>query len=59
MKAKFTKIGRLKDELAPFLRSFLVKNYLIFYRPIDQGIEIVRILHGLQDIETIFQDHED
>lgn len=52
-------MGRLKDELAPFLRSFLVKNYLIFYRPIDQGIEIVRILHGLQDIETIFQDHED
>ncbi len=52
-------MGRLKDELAPFLRSFLVKNNLIFYRPIDQGIEIVRILHGLQDIETIFQDHED
>ncbi|MEH2397623.1 type II toxin-antitoxin system RelE/ParE family toxin [Nostoc sp.] len=59
MKAKFPKMGRLKDELAPFLRSFLVKNNLIFYRPIDQGIEIVRILHGLQDIETIFQDHED
>ncbi|MBE8992302.1 type II toxin-antitoxin system RelE/ParE family toxin [Nostoc sp. LEGE 12450] len=57
--AKFPKMGRLQDEVAPFLRSFLVKNYLIFYRLIDEGIEIVRILHGSQDIETIFQNDED
>lgn len=54
--AKFPQMGRERSELAPFLRSFLVKNYLIFYRPIDEGIEIVRILHGSQEIETIFQD---
>ncbi|WP_309245632.1 hypothetical protein [Desmonostoc muscorum] len=30
----------------------------MFYRPIDEGIEIVRILHGSQDIETIFQDED-
>jgi toxin ParE1/3/4 len=54
--AKFPQMGRERSELAPFLRSFPVKNYLIFYRPIDEGIEIVRILHGSQDIETIFQD---
>ncbi|MBD2690580.1 type II toxin-antitoxin system RelE/ParE family toxin [Anabaena catenula] len=41
-----------------YLRSFPVKIYLIFYRPIDQGIEIVRILHGSQDIERIFHDLE-
>lgn len=54
--AKFPQMGRQRSELAPFLRSFPVKNYLIFYRPIDEGIEIARILHGSQDIETIFQD---
>lgn len=54
--AKFPQLGRERSELAPFLRSFSVKNYLIFYRPIDEGIEIVRILHGSQDIKTIFQD---
>lgn len=54
--AKFPQMGRERTELAPFLRSFPVKNYLIFYRPIDEGIEIARILHGSQDIETIFQD---
>jgi toxin ParE1/3/4 len=36
-----------------------VKNYLIFYRPIEAGIEIVRILHGSQDIERVFIDVED
>jgi len=56
--AKFPQMGKLRGELAPFLRSFPVKNYLIFYRPIDEGIEIVRILHGSQDIETIFQDED-
>ncbi|MEH2305596.1 type II toxin-antitoxin system RelE/ParE family toxin [Nostoc sp.] len=40
------------------MRSFPVKNYLIFYRPIDEGIEILPILHGLQDIETVFQDED-
>jgi toxin ParE1/3/4 len=47
-------MGKQRSELAPLLRSFPVKNYLIFYRPIDEGIEIVRILHGSQDIETLF-----
>ncbi|MBD2629816.1 type II toxin-antitoxin system RelE/ParE family toxin [Trichormus variabilis] len=53
--AKFPQMGIERPELAAFLRSFPVKSYLIFYRPIDQGIEIVRILHGSQDIEGIFQ----
>ena len=30
------------------------KNHLIFYREIDQGIEVIRVLHGAQDIEAIF-----
>jgi toxin ParE1/3/4 len=29
-----------------------VGNYLIFYRPISDGIEIVRVLHGARDIPT-------
>ncbi|MEA5600647.1 type II toxin-antitoxin system RelE/ParE family toxin [Nostoc sp. UHCC 0252] len=56
--AKFPQMGRERSDLAPLLRTFPVKNYLIFYRLIDEGIEIVRILHGLQDIETIFQDED-
>lgn len=29
------------------------KNYLIFYRPISNGIEVVRVLHGARDIEHL------
>jgi toxin ParE1/3/4 len=29
------------------------KNYLVFYRPVPDGIEIVRVLHGARDIHSI------
>lgn len=56
--AKFPQMGKERPELAAYLRSFPVKSYLIFYRPMDEGIEIVRILHGSQDIEGIFHNLE-
>lgn len=31
------------------------ERYLIFYRAIEQGIEIVRVLHGARDIERLFE----
>ncbi len=31
------------------------ERYLIFYRPIDDGVEILRVLHGARDIERLFQ----
>jgi toxin ParE1/3/4 len=29
-------------------------NHLIFYRPIERGIEVVRVLHARRDIESLF-----
>jgi toxin ParE1/3/4 len=29
------------------------RNYLVFYRPTATGIEVLRVLHGAQDIERI------
>ena len=34
------------------------ENHLIFYKPTDDGIEIVRVLHGARDIGSIL-DPED
>jgi toxin ParE1/3/4 len=31
-------------------------NYLIFYRPAKQGIEVVRVLHGARDVEEMVDD---
>jgi toxin ParE1/3/4 len=31
------------------------RNHLIFYRPIDDGIEIVRVLHGARDWQNLLE----
>ena len=54
--AQTPQIGRLREELAPKLRSFPVKNCIIFYEPLEDGIFIVRVLHTSRDIDTIFKD---
>lgn len=33
------------------------ENFLLFYRPVDDGIEVIRILHGARDIETLFNEN--
>lgn len=30
-------------------------NYLIFYRVVDEEVELLRILHGAQDLSTELQ----
>jgi toxin ParE1/3/4 len=34
------------------------RNYLVFYRPLPDGIEVVRVLHGARDIAAIFEEEE-
>lgn len=48
-------IGRARTELAPSLCSIAGK-YLIFYRSIIEGIEIVRVIHGARDIQSLFEE---
>lgn len=43
-------LGRSAEELSPNLRSFPSGNYLIFYRPAADGIELIRVLHSARDI---------
>ena len=46
--------GRAREELATNLRSFAVGNYLIFYRPNEDGIVVIRVLHGSRDLPELF-----
>ncbi len=46
--------GRTRDELAPRVRSFPVKRYLIFYRLSENTLEILRVVHGARDLPTLF-----
>ncbi len=44
--------GRERRELRLGLRSFAVGNYVIFYVALPDGIEVVRVMHGRQDINS-------
>jgi toxin ParE1/3/4 len=47
-------MGQARPELAPDLRSFGVGNYVIFYRPAQDGIEVARVIHGARDVDSLF-----
>jgi toxin ParE1/3/4 len=49
-------MGRAREELAPGLRSFPFGRYVIFYEPIEGGIDIVRLLHSARDVDAQFGD---
>jgi len=51
----FPHAGRRRPELRPRLRSFAVGSYIIFYRPIRGGMELIRVLHGARDVRRIFR----
>lgn len=52
--AKNPEMGRERPELAHTIRSFpLGEHYLIFYRPIADGILVLRFLHSARDIEKL------
>jgi toxin ParE1/3/4 len=42
--------------LLRFLPIAGFRKYLIFYRQVDDGIEIVRVLHGARDFQRILAD---
>jgi toxin ParE1/3/4 len=45
----------------PDLRQWRIKgfeDYLIFYHPLPDGVEIIRVLHGKRNIPTILSDEE-
>ena len=49
------KIGRPRNELAAGVRSFPFGRYVIFYMPLDDGVDVIRVLHGSRDIDAIFR----
>ena len=54
--AEMPELGRKRDDLLPGIRGFPVERYIIFYRILEGGVEIIRVVHGARDIESIFDD---
>jgi toxin ParE1/3/4 len=54
--AQFPQIGRKRDELYPSSRSLSYEQYLIFYRFLNDDIEVLRVVSGYQDLTALFDD---
>jgi len=52
--SKSPHIGEAVDHLEIGLRRYCFNNYLLFYRPLEDGIELRRVLHGARRIEDLF-----
>ena len=53
--ASMPDLGRKREELSPRLRSLPFGRYVIFYRPMENGVEIARVLHGARDLPPLFE----
>jgi toxin ParE1/3/4 len=51
---RFPSLGRSYDDLQIGLRGLPLEGYIILYRIIDDGIEIVRVANGRQDLRSLF-----
>jgi toxin ParE1/3/4 len=47
-------MGRAREELAADLRSFPFGRYVIFYMPVQDSIDVVRVLHSARDVDAAF-----
>lgn len=45
--------GAARDDVRPGLRYVVVGNYLSLYRVVDNGVEIVRVVHGRRDLYNL------
>ncbi len=46
-------MGRSYSEFQPSLRGVPLDNYIVFYRIIDNGIEIIRVLSAYRDLNSL------
>ncbi len=56
---KFPNIGRIYTEILPNLRGIPLDGYIILYQVVQKDVEIVRVVSGYRDLESLFSEDED
>ena len=46
-------LGMAREDIAEGVRHFPVGNYLILYRPLGDGVEVVRYVHGRRRLRDL------
>lgn len=52
--AEHPEMGAARDDIRPGLRYRVIGSYLLLYRLVDAGVEIVRAVHARRDIFSLF-----
>lgn len=55
----FPYMGRTYSHIKPWLRGLPLNGFIIFYRVIDNSVNILRVINGHQDLESLFADEDD
>ena len=45
-------MGQRRPDLGDDVRHFSIGHYVVFYRPVEAGIEVLRIVHGSRDVPS-------
>lgn len=54
--SNFPNMGKDYSWIVPALRGFIVDDYIVFYYPREDGIDIVRVVYGKRDLEALFEE---
>ncbi len=54
--ANFPNIGRSYAHIRPDLRGLPLDGYVILYKVLNDEVEILRVVSGRQDLESLFAD---
>jgi toxin ParE1/3/4 len=55
---QFPNLGKRYAQLREDLRGLPLDGYIIFYRVQPDGVEILRVVSGRQDLAALFEDDE-
>lgn len=53
--AQFPGAGIPREDLGKGRRCFVVGSYVVIYRPIDDGIRVILVAHGYQDLYSLIR----
>lgn len=51
--AEMPRMGRARPEFGEAVRSFPFGNFIIYYRPVENNIEILRVLRAARDLDAL------
>ncbi len=51
-------LAAARPELGPLIRSFFMHRYVLIYRSVANGVEVIRVIHGSRDVFRVFRQQE-